>query len=107
MTTEVIINRQPVELYKLLKFEGLVASGGDAKTVIAEGMVRVNGVVETQKRKKIVDGDRVDFNGESLAIRFDSHATVGDVVEPGIRPPAPSANTRPIRRTKPTLNKPK
>jgi len=43
MTTEVIINRQPVELYKLLKFEGLVASGGDAKTVIAEGMVRVNG----------------------------------------------------------------
>ena len=48
----VCITREPVELYKILKFEGLVASGGEAKLVIADGQVTVNGAVETRKRKK-------------------------------------------------------
>lgn len=65
---EVLIRREPVELFKLLKFEGLVGSGGEAKFVISEGMVRVNGVVETQKRKKIMAGDIVVFNGETLIV---------------------------------------
>ena len=51
---EVMIDREPVELYKILKFEGLVASGGEAKMVVANGLVTVNGKIETQKRKKIV-----------------------------------------------------
>ena len=42
-----------VELYKILKFEGLTDSGGMAKLVIADGQVSVNGEVETKKRKKI------------------------------------------------------
>ncbi len=50
-----------VELYKILKFEGLAESGGDAKQAIAEGLVSVNGEVETQKRKKIRPGDQIDF----------------------------------------------
>ena len=50
-----------VELYKILKFEGLSESGGRAKQAIADGMVSVNGEVETRKRKKIRAGDQIDF----------------------------------------------
>jgi ribosome-associated protein len=62
------ITREPVELYKILKFEGLVASGGAAKLVIADGQVTVNGEVETRKRKKIVGGDTIVFGGETFQI---------------------------------------
>ena len=65
---EVAINREPVELYKILKFEGLVESGGEAKAVIEQGMVKVNGAVETRKRKQIVGGDLIEFSGEKLKI---------------------------------------
>ena len=50
-----------VELYKILKFEGLADSGGNAKQAIANGLVSVNGEVETRKRKKIRPGDQIDF----------------------------------------------
>lgn len=50
-----------VELYKILKFEGLSESGGNAKQAIADGLVCVNGEVETRKRKKIRAGDQIDF----------------------------------------------
>ncbi len=50
-----------VELYKILKFEGLAESGGGAKQAIADGLVSVNGEVETRKRKKIRAGDQIDF----------------------------------------------
>ena len=69
------ITREPVELYKILKFEGMVGSGGEAKMVIADGMVLVNGEVETRKRKKIVAGDRIDFDGETILIQV---AVTGD-----------------------------
>ena len=62
------LREQPVELYKLLKFEGLASSGGEAKALIADGQVRVNGVVETRKRKKIVAGDIVEFDNESYPV---------------------------------------
>jgi len=65
---DVTISSEPIELYKLLKFESLVGSGGEAKYVICEGLVRLNGKVEIQKRKKIVSGDVVEFNGESMRI---------------------------------------
>ena len=65
---KVVINREPVELYKVLKFEGLVASGSEAKMMVAEGLVSVNGQSETQKRKKLVAGDIVEFNGEKLQL---------------------------------------
>lgn len=67
---EVEITKEPTELYKILKFEGMVPSGGEAKLVIANEMVLVNDEVETQKRKKIVAGDTIEFNGEKIKITF-------------------------------------
>lgn len=55
--------KQPIELYKILKFEGLVSSGGEAKAVIDKGLVILNTVVETQKRRKVFSGDTIEFNG--------------------------------------------
>lgn len=66
----VYLTRSPVELYKVLKFESLAASGGEAKYLIADGLVRVNGRVETRKRKKIYPGDIVELSGVSLDIRM-------------------------------------
>ncbi len=57
-----------VELYKILKFEGLVDSGGMAKQIIADGQVIVNGEVETRKRKKIIAGDKIEFSGQSIDV---------------------------------------
>ncbi len=64
----IIINKEPVELFKILKFEGIVGSGGEAKMVISEGMVKVNGDIETQKRKKIVSGDTIEFMDEQFKV---------------------------------------
>lgn len=65
---KVEISKEPVELYKILKFEGLVSSGGEAKSVIDDGRVLLNGAVETQRRKKIVSGDTIEFMDEKLTI---------------------------------------
>jgi ribosome-associated protein len=63
------INTDIIELYKVLKLEGLCSSGGEAKLVIADGKVRVNGEIETRKRKKILNGDLIEFSGEQILIR--------------------------------------
>jgi len=65
---DVILKVEPVELYKILKFESMVPSGGVAKLAIESGDVFVNGEVETRKRKKIVAGDTVEFNGEKIRL---------------------------------------
>jgi ribosome-associated protein len=62
------IHSEPVELYKILKMEGLAQSGGEAKTLVAAGAVKVNDAVETRKRKKIVAGDRITFDGATYHI---------------------------------------
>jgi len=62
------IKKEPIELYKILKFENMVESGGEAKFIIAEGHVRVNGRVEMRKRKKIVSGDIIEYGGEKIQI---------------------------------------
>ena len=64
------ITKEPVELYKILKFEGLVSSGGDAKSVIADGRVSVNGRIETRKRNKIFSGDIIEFGNEKIRIEL-------------------------------------
>jgi ribosome-associated protein len=66
------INVEPVELYKILKFEGLVSSGGEAKMVISNGEVIVNGAVETQKRKKMMSGDILEFGDEKIHLQLKS-----------------------------------
>jgi len=65
---EVILKTQPVELHKILKFEGMVPSGGVAKLAIESGDVFVNGKVETRKRKKMIAGDIIEFNGEKILL---------------------------------------
>ena len=57
-----------IELYKILKRENMAASGGEAKFMISEGMVRVNGEVEFRKRRKTVAGDVVECNGEKVMV---------------------------------------
>ena len=67
---KVEILKEPIELCKILKFESMVSSGGEAKSVIAEGQVLVNGKIETRKRKKIVSGDIVEFGKEKISIQL-------------------------------------
>jgi ribosome-associated protein len=50
----------------------MASSGGEAKSVIAEGRVIVNGKVETRKRRKIVSGDIIEFAEEKIAIKLRS-----------------------------------
>ena len=64
------ITREPVELYKILKFEGLVTTGGEAKLLIGDGQVTVNGAIETRRRKKIVNGDIIEFRGTTLLVQL-------------------------------------
>lgn len=58
-----------IKLGQALKAAGLVESGVDAKFVIQDGLVKVNGAVETQRGKKLVDGDTVTYNGETIQIK--------------------------------------
>ena len=67
---EVEISREPIELYKLLKLEGMVESGGEAKAVVAAGQVLLNGKVEIQKRKKIMAGDTIEFAEKRIRIQL-------------------------------------
>ncbi|MBL1321809.1 MAG: RNA-binding S4 domain-containing protein [Methylophaga sp.] len=66
--TTVILERTPTELFKILKFEGLASSGAEAKLVIANGLVKVNGEIETQKRKKIIAGNVIEYDNNILKI---------------------------------------
>jgi len=62
------INQQPIELCKLLKIANLVSGGGEAKIVISEGYVLLNGDVEFQKRKKVYHHDVIEFNGDIVQV---------------------------------------
>ena len=56
-------------LNQALKLAGLVSSGVDAKFVIQNGQVKVNGQVETQRGKKLLENDEVCFEGNTFVIR--------------------------------------
>jgi ribosome-associated protein len=60
--------KEYIALDKLLKLMRVVGSGGEAHAVIHEGMVLVNGVAETQKRKKMRVGDKAEFDGQVISI---------------------------------------
>ncbi len=57
-----------IKLGQLLKATGMVGSGVDAKIVIQEGMVTVNGKVCLMRGKKIVSGDVVAFDGDMVKV---------------------------------------
>ena len=68
LTTKFVLKQPFIELYKILKITDLVSSGGEAKHVVADGLVKVGGEVETRKRKKIKPGDEVEFAGRRIVI---------------------------------------
>lgn len=57
-----------IKLGQALKAAGLVESGVDAKFAVQDGLVKVNGQVETQRGKKLVAGDIVEYDGEKIKI---------------------------------------
>ena len=65
---KITINTEFIKLDSLLKFAALVGTGGEAKYVISEGMVKVNGEVCTMRGKKIYPGDKVEFDRFSLEV---------------------------------------
>ncbi len=65
------VSSQPIELYKVFKIANLVSGGGEAKHVISEGYVAVNGELETRKRRKMYDGDFFEFNQEYYVVVCD------------------------------------
>ena len=58
-----------IELNKLLKIMNLASSGGEANQLITEGYVSVNGLIETQKRKKLRNGDVVELDGNVVQVQ--------------------------------------
>ena len=62
------LNTDTIELYKVLKLEGLVASGAEAKLAIAKGLVKVNGKTELRKRNKLKAGDIVSFDEYTVTL---------------------------------------
>jgi ribosome-associated protein len=57
-----------IKLGQALKKAGLVDSGVDAKMVIVDGLVKVDGSVDTQRGKKLHGGETVTYNGETIKI---------------------------------------
>ena len=66
---EVKIKDDYIKLGQALKLAGLVDSGVDAKIAVQNGQVKVNGQVETQRGKKLVENDKVSFEGNSFVIK--------------------------------------
>ncbi|MCR5102932.1 MAG: RNA-binding S4 domain-containing protein [Eubacterium sp.] len=58
-----------IKLGQALKKAGLVGSGVDAKMVIQDGLVKVNGEVDTRRGKKLVPGDTFEFDGKIVTVK--------------------------------------
>ncbi|RTZ17248.1 RNA-binding S4 domain-containing protein [Vibrio aquaticus] len=76
------VSSQPIELYKVFKIANLVGGGGEAKHIIAEGYVAVNGELETRKRRKMYDGDFFEFNQEYYVVVCDAPVTEQEETKP-------------------------
>ena len=68
--TYITITMEFIKLQDLLKLANLVGTGGEAKIVIQEGEVSVNGEVCTMRGKKIRPGDTVSYDGEELTVSY-------------------------------------
>ena len=63
------LREEYIKLGQALKAAGLVESGVDAKFVILDGLVKVNGQVEVQRGKKLFSGDVIEFEGNKVTIK--------------------------------------
>lgn len=68
MTTTFAVRGDHIQLDQLLKAASLVSSGGEAHAAVEAGLVQVDGRVESRKRAKLRSGQRVQFNGEVIAL---------------------------------------
>ena len=66
---EIVLRDEFIKLGQAIKAAGIVESGVEAKIVIQDGEVKVNGVVETQRGKKLFGGEVVEYNGSSILIK--------------------------------------
>lgn len=66
----IIVRETPIELCQFIKFGGLAGTGGEASQLISSGLVYLNGVVETQKRKKLNVGDKVIVDGKTIIVQL-------------------------------------
>ncbi len=65
---QIKLREEYIKLGQALKAAGLVDTGVDAKNEILDGKVRVNGNIESQRGKKLYDGDLVEYDGEQIKI---------------------------------------
>ena len=68
ITINIRENEEFIKLGQALKKAGVVGSGVEAKMVILDGLVQVNGKAELQRGKKLYDGDVVSYNGETIQV---------------------------------------
>ena len=69
----VTIRDESIRLGQLLKLADLVDDGGEAKQVLRDGLVQVNGVVETRRGRQLVPGDTVALGGQTVGITTPGH----------------------------------
>jgi ribosome-associated protein len=65
---EEIFVKDETKLDQLLKIAGLVGTGGEAKLVIQNRMVKINGNVETRRAHKVNDGDIIEYDGNYIKV---------------------------------------
>jgi ribosome-associated protein len=65
---EVKIDTDYIKLDQLLKFENIAGTGGEAKNMIRDGRVKVNGSIETARGKKLLKGDIIEAFGETVKL---------------------------------------
>ncbi|SEB39003.1 MULTISPECIES: RNA-binding S4 domain-containing protein [Microbacterium] len=66
---DVSIGGEMIRLGQFLKFSGLLDSGGDAKEVVIDGFVKVNGEIDRRRGRQLHDGDLVTFEGRTVRVR--------------------------------------
>ena len=65
---KLVLREEYIKLGQAIKAVGFVSTGVEAKIVIQNGEVKLNGEVETQRGKKLYDGDIVSYKGQELKI---------------------------------------
>lgn len=70
------VGEEYIALFQLLKANSMCGTGGEAKIMISEGLVKVNGAVTTVKRLKIRPDDVVEFNGATVGVEIASSSDV-------------------------------
>lgn len=68
MIVKFLLENEYIELAKLLKATGVCDSGGMAKIAITDGLVRVDGTIELRKGRKIRQGQKVEFEGNTIEV---------------------------------------